>query len=76
MRISDRISIDPNIRHGKPCVSDHRIPVYMVLELVARGIGFDDIIGTYYPSLTREDISACVVYARHLVQPEPIREPE
>ncbi len=76
MLIHHGISIDPKICHGKPCVANHRIPVYMVLELIAQGIGFDEIVSAYYPSLTREDISACVLYAKNIVQPEPMEEAE
>ena len=76
MVIGGRISIDPQICHGKPCVANHRIPVYMVLELIAEGIGFDEIIRKYYPTLTKEDLAACVTFAKHLVQPEPISELE
>jgi uncharacterized protein (DUF433 family) len=68
----DRISINPNICHGKPCIVGHRIPVYMVLELIGAGISFDEIIKHYYPTLSKEDISACAEYARHVIEPEPI----
>jgi uncharacterized protein (DUF433 family) len=70
------ITIDPQICHGKPCITDHRIPVYMVLELIAEDISFDDIIAKYYPSLSKEDIMDCVLYARHLIEPEPLMELE
>ncbi|MCP4401489.1 MAG: DUF433 domain-containing protein [bacterium] len=70
------ISIHPQICHGKPCISNHRIPVYMVLELIEDGLSFDEIITTYYPSLTREDIADCVRYARHLIEPEPFIDEE
>jgi uncharacterized protein (DUF433 family) len=70
------ITIDPQICHGKPCVATHRIPVYMVLELIAEGISFDEIIEQYYPTLTKEEIVDCVLYAQHLIEPEPIEESE
>jgi uncharacterized protein (DUF433 family) len=55
-----RITIDPNIHFGQPCVEGTRIPVHAVLELVQAGITFDDIIHTDYPDLTLDDIRACV----------------
>jgi uncharacterized protein (DUF433 family) len=74
--MKQNITIDPQICHGKPCIARHRIPVYMVLELIAEGISFDEIIEKYYPSLTKEEIADCVVYARHLIEPEPIIDAE
>jgi uncharacterized protein (DUF433 family) len=59
----ERISVNPEICGGEPCVKGTRIPVYMVLELVEAGIPFKEIIERYYPSLTEEDIKACVHYA-------------
>lgn len=70
--MQQRIIIDPYICHGKPCVANHRIPVTMVLELIAEGISFEEISTKYYPTLTREDIAACVLYAKHLIEPEPL----
>ncbi len=70
--MKQQIVIDPQICHGKPCVANHRIPVTMVLELVAEGISFEEIIATYYPTLRREDIAACILYAKHLIEPEPL----
>ena len=68
------ITIDPQICHGKPCIVNHRIPVYMVLELIAQDISFDEIIEKYYPTLTKEEIAECVLYAQHLIEPEPFVE--
>jgi uncharacterized protein (DUF433 family) len=70
------ITIDPQICHGKPCIANHRIPVAMVLELIAEGISFDEIIEKYYPSLTKEEITDCVLYAKHLIEPEPLIDSE
>ena len=56
------ISIDPNRRFGKPCISGTRISVYDVLSGFANGITPGDIIGDY-PELTLEQIQACLAYA-------------
>ncbi len=53
-----RITIDPNVHFGKPCVKGTRIPVYAVLELLEDGATFDDILRDYYPDITRGDIEA------------------
>lgn len=58
-----RISVNPQIHFGKPCVTGTRIPVQAVLELVREGIGFHEIVEDYYPDLGPDDIRACVQYA-------------
>ena len=68
----ERITIDPNIHFGKPCVRGTRIPVVAVLELVAEGIGFDQIRANYYPDLSVEDIQACIRFAIELTENEEI----
>ena len=68
----DRITIDPKIHFGKPCVAGTRITVQSVLELVEEGIPFDEIIRDYYPDLQAEDIHACLRYAIALVAAEDI----
>ncbi|MDO8751096.1 MAG: DUF433 domain-containing protein, partial [Dehalococcoidia bacterium] len=47
-----RITVNPNIHFGKPCVKGTRIPVYAVLELVEDGASFDEILRDFYPDLT------------------------
>jgi uncharacterized protein (DUF433 family) len=67
-----RITVDPNIHFGKPCVAGTRIPVVNVLELVREGISFEKIKQDYYPDLAAEDIQACVQYAIEVVAAEDI----
>lgn len=71
--MKDRISVDPKIHFGKPCVTGTRIPVQDVLELVREGISFIEIIGDYYPDLSVEDIQACVQFAIDTLSAEEIR---
>ncbi|MFQ5857411.1 MAG: DUF433 domain-containing protein [Anaerolineae bacterium] len=52
----DRISVDPNIHFGKPCIAGTRIKVQDVLELIREGCSFTQIIQDYYPDLQKEDI--------------------
>ncbi len=70
--MADRISVNPRIHFGKPCVAGTRIPVQNVLELLREGISFAQIIADYYPDLTVEDIRACVQYAIDAVALEDI----
>ena len=68
-----RITVNPQIHFGKPCVAGTRVTVQNVLELVNEGISFDEIIENYYPELAVEDIKACIGYAIALVSAEEIR---
>ena len=56
------ISIDPNIRFGKPCVSGTRISVYDVLSWFANGMTAKEIKEDF-PELSDEQIQACLAYA-------------
>lgn len=59
--IFERISSDPDILHGKPCIKGTRIPVYLIVSLVGEGVPIAEIIKDY-PSLTPKDIKAAVKY--------------
>lgn len=67
-----KISVDPTIHFGKPCVAGTRIPVQNVLELVREGLSFNEIIADYYPDLSLDDIRMCVQYAIDVVALEDI----
>jgi uncharacterized protein (DUF433 family) len=69
MRYQNRITIDPEIMHGKPVIKNTRIPVYIVLNLLAGGLRPEEILKEY-PDLAREDILACLEYAAELAQEE------
>lgn len=62
MSWEDRISVDPEVRSGKPCIKGTRITVYDVLEYLAGGMTEEEIVGDF-PSLTAEDIRACLSFA-------------
>ena len=62
-----RISLDPAVCHGKACVKGTRIPVSLVLGMLASGDSVDEILGDY-PSLQREDIQACLAYGAALAE--------
>jgi uncharacterized protein (DUF433 family) len=57
-----RISIDPAVCFGKPCIRGHRIWVSLVLSWLASGMSIDDVLQEY-PQLEREDVLACLAYA-------------
>lgn len=61
-----RITFNPEIFGGKPIVRGMRISVELVLSLLAQGESTEEILSDY-PSLTREDIQACLAYARAVI---------
>jgi uncharacterized protein (DUF433 family) len=65
--MNERIEINPKIMAGKPVIKGTRIPVYLILDLLAEGKTFDDIIDAY-PDLQKEDIEAALHYAGHLTR--------
>lgn len=58
----NRIVVDPQILVGKPVIKGTRIPVYLIIEFLANGVTEAEILDQY-PSLTREDIKASLLYA-------------
>jgi uncharacterized protein (DUF433 family) len=70
----ERISVQPDICHGKPVIRGLRYPVESVLEYLAAGDSFEDVLKEF-PDLEREDLLACLEFAarslkvksRHLV---------
>lgn len=63
----DRISVNPDICHGKACIKGTRIPVSVILDNLAEGLSSDEILRSY-PSLKPEDIQAALSYAAELAQ--------
>jgi uncharacterized protein (DUF433 family) len=63
----DRIHVDNNICHGKPCIKGTRILVSVILDNLAEGITENELIKSY-PSLTHEDIAASIGYAADLAR--------
>lgn len=57
----DRISINPNVCHGRPCIKGTRIWVSMILDFLASGSTVQEIIEEY-PGLSDGDIRACIAY--------------
>ena len=65
----DRITVDSDILVGKPVIKGTRIPVYLIVELVANGLATKEILKEY-PRLKEEDIKAALLYASKLVESE------
>ena len=62
-----RISIDPNVCHGRPCIKGTRIWVSLILDNLAAGASVEEILKAY-PSLTREDIQAALAFAAEMAR--------
>ena len=60
--MSDRISILSNISHGQACIRGTRVPVHQIVRMLANGDTIEGLLEAY-PSITREDIAACLDYA-------------
>ena len=64
----ERITVDPNVCHGQPCIKGTRIMVYLILELLEASVPAETIIQDYYPQLTKQDVEACLHYATSLIR--------
>jgi uncharacterized protein (DUF433 family) len=60
-----RVSIDPQVCFGKPCIRGHRIWVSLILDLLASGQTPEEILANY-PGLQMEDILACIAYGAEM----------
>ena len=70
--LAGRITIDPEICRGKPCVGGLRHPVDAMLEYLAEGDSIEDVL-LEFPDLVRDDLLACLEFALHRRTVAPIR---
>lgn len=70
-KLLERITIDPNICHGKPCLRGLRYPVEFILELLSSGMNIEEILEDY-DDLERDDILAALQFATRLTQVKSI----
>lgn len=64
-RLLSRISIDPNICFGKPCIRGHRVWVSLVLDLLADGWTVQQLLDEY-PGIEEADVLACIAYGAEM----------
>jgi uncharacterized protein (DUF433 family) len=67
-----RISIDPNVCGGRPCVRGNRIWVSLILDLLSSGLSADDILAEH-PQLTHDDVRACLAYASEMTRERTVQ---
>jgi uncharacterized protein (DUF433 family) len=63
----DRVSMDPGVCGGRPCIKGTRINIAIILDALAEGLSVEEILD-HYPSLKPEDVKAAVAYAAELAQ--------
>lgn len=73
-----RISVDPAVCGGKPCIRGHRIWVSLILDFLAAGESIDEILANY-PGIESDDVLACIAYGAEMsrlreVPPRPAAE--
>jgi len=68
-----RIELDPKVCNGKPVIRGTRIPVSVILEQVAEGVSWDQLLADY-PEIEKEDIQAALIYARESIDNAEIKE--
>lgn len=73
-RLLERISIDPRVCFGKPCIRGTRIWVALVLNLLSAGLSIEEILEEY-PHLSREDVLACVAYGAEMSRERSVNVP-
>ena len=73
MNYLERITIDENICHGKPCIRNMRWPVEVILDLVGSEMSFDEILADH-KELEKEDILAALQYAKILASGKSLKE--
>ena len=71
MKFPVRIESKPAVMMGKPCVKGTRIPVYVLLEKMAAGETFEQLLAAY-PQITVEDLRTCLEYAAALAADEVV----
>lgn len=71
VEIAPRITVDEEVRFGKPVIKGTRVPVDLVLGKLAGGMGFEEVMREY--ELTREDVLAALDYAAKIVGEQEIR---
>jgi uncharacterized protein (DUF433 family) len=71
MDYRDRITIDPDVKLGKPVIKGTRITVELILRKLSEGMGMDELLKAY-PHLTKEDILAALSYSADVVAQEEL----
>ncbi len=66
-QLLERISIDPSVCFGKPCLRGHRIWVSLILDMLSSGRQVEEILSDY-PQLDQDDVLACIAYGAEMTR--------
>lgn len=69
-----RISIDPNVCFGKPCIRGTRVWVSLILDFLASGMSVEEVLAEY-PQLTKEDVQSAIAYGAEMCRERYIEIP-
>jgi uncharacterized protein (DUF433 family) len=69
--MNGRIEINPSVLQGKPVIRNTRIPVELLLRKLSEGATVEELLEAY-PSITKDDIQACLAYAADAIAHEDI----
>ncbi|MBK9063918.1 MAG: DUF433 domain-containing protein [Acidobacteria bacterium] len=69
-----RITINPKVCFGKPCIRGHRIWVSLILDLLASGMSSQEILSDY-PDLEEADVRACIAYGAEMARERYVEVP-
>lgn len=72
MNLLERITINPDVCHGKPCVRNMRWPVEVIIDMLGSGMSTDEIVDDH-PELERDDILACLNFAKLYLSGQTIK---
>ncbi len=73
MSFLERITVDSEICHGKPCIRGMRWPVEVIIDMIGSGMSFDQILSDH-PELERDDIIASLHYAKLNLSGKPLKD--
>jgi len=73
-QLLSRISIDPAVCFGKPCIKGHRLWVSLILDFLAAGMTIEELL-TEYPGIDEADIRACIAYGAEMARERYVEVP-
>lgn len=69
--MNKRIEVNPKVMLGKPVIKGTRVPIYLIIKLVAQGMTYEEILEDY-PCLSKKDIIAALEYAESILSKEEV----
>jgi len=73
-QLLSRISIDPTVCFGKPCIKGHRLWVSLILDFLAAGAKIEELLNDY-PGIEEADIRACIAYGAEMARERYVEVP-